>query len=372
MRPRPRCHPPRHRIRWLPARTASAVILTAALIVSACAGDAATAPAGSGGDPVNARGTTGDGSGEAASVGDLTLVLPPTDRLAPAERERVRLLVSRVLDEVVIAGPRPAVLEPASADALLGVVETAVRRSDVVCVLGRDGQAALAAALALYPSRSGCLLPLTGGDGRPSGTEVDLDEIGRALGAAARAAAGDGTVVALDGGDGMLDARWARGVRAGAADEVTVSAQHIVRSAFELIGLLDEQAAILAAGIVPGSPEALDLWDRGSGAGGVDLDDRPIALTLPPVRVVVLDASTEAAGLVDIALDGDLKVIAPRSLLVDRADHPGVVLSWRVRWDVPLARLLGRVIGGEPLTGMESGSALDLLVIERGPAAPPG
>ncbi len=347
-------------------------LVAAALIASACTGEVGPSQAGSGGDPVSSRGAPGDGPGEVATAGDLTLVLPSTDRLAPAERARVRLLVGRVLDEVITIGPRPELLEPSSAQALHDVVEMAVRRSDVVCVLGRDGQAALAAALALYPSRTGCLLPLVGGEGRPLGIDVDLDGIGRALGAVARAAAGDGTVVVLDGGDGMLDARWARGVRAGAADDGTVVAQHIVRSASELIDLLDAQAASLAAGIVPGSPDALGGRERGSGPAGADLDDRPIALVLPPVQVVVLDASPEAAALVEMALGRGLKVLAPRSLLVDRADHPGVVMNWRVRWDVPLARLLNRVLGGEPLIGDESGPALDLLVTERGPAAPPG
>jgi len=357
---RPHRHPPHHRLRWLPARAPIVAIVAAALIVSACASDVGPAPAISGGDPPDSRGTSGNESDELSSVGDLTLVLPSTDRLAPAERDRVRRLVSRVLDEVTATGLRPTLLEPASSDVLHEVVELAVRRSDMVCVLGRDGAAALAAALVLYPSRHGCLLPLGGGgEGRQFGTDIDLNEIGRALGAAARVAAGDGTVVVLDGGDGMLDGRWARGVRTAAEDDTTVSAEHIVRSASELIGLLDMQADSLEAGVVPGSPAVL-----------ADLGERPVALTLPPVQLVVLDASTDAAALIEMVLERGLLVIAPRSLLEGRADHPGVVMHWRIRWDVPLAMLLSRAIGGERPIGFESGSALDLLVMERGPVAP--
>ncbi len=346
------------------------------LVVSACGGDGGPSQA----DPVNgvatSRDTAASGGGDAVSVGGLTLVLPPTDRLAPAERARVRLLVDRVLDEVITTGPRPTVLEPATADALGDVVEVSVRRTGTVCVLGSDGRAALEAALALYPSRAGCLLPYAGGnEARPIGVDVDLAEIGRALGSVARAAAGEGTVVVLDGADGMLDRRWASGVRAGASLEGARSAQHTVTSAVELIALLDDQADSIAAGLVPGSPEALEgpergLPERGPVGGAIDLDDVPLALALPPVSVLVLDASADAAELVDIALGRGLMVVAPRSLLVGRSDHPGVVMSWRVRWDVPLVLMLRQVIDGERRSATAPGSPLDLLVTEAGPAAP--
>lgn len=347
------------------------VLLTAvALIVSACVGDAGTSQAGPGPGAANAREAAGAESRDVGTLSELTLVLPATDRLAPAERARVRLLVDRVLDEVFTAGQRPRLLEPANSDALHDVVEMAVRRTNTVCVLGRDGQAALAAALALYPSRAGCVLPLASGSGaRLLAGDVDLEEIGRALGALARAAADDGAVVVLDGGDGMLDRRWAVGVLTGASDAGAIGAQHVVRSAAELIALLDDQAASIAAGIVPGSPEARQGPDRGLGAGLTDLDDLPVALMLPPVRVVVLDASTDAATLVDIILDRDVRLLAPRSLLVDHANHPGVVMNWRVRWDVPLGLLLRRVIDGDRPGISDQASSLDLLVTEAGPAA---
>jgi hypothetical protein len=286
------------------------------------------------------------------------------------------MLVDRALDEVIVAGPRPALLEPLTSDALSGAIESAVRRTDTVCVLGGDARVMLEAALALYPSRRGCVLPLTGGDdGLVLAADVDLEQVGRELGAAARAVAGDGGVLVLDGRDGMLDRRWATGVLAG-----SLTANHVVTSATELLQLLDDQAAAMAAGIIPGSIEALGGPDQGAAAEFPDRDDVPIALVLPPVEVVVLDASAEAELALAELLERGVRVIAPRSLLVDSADHPAVVLRWRVRWDLPLAALLRRVLEGSAGNGAVTGaqdsapawSTDEVLVLEAGPAAPRG
>jgi hypothetical protein len=338
-----------------------ALLSAAVLLVGACAGEDVPAPV-----PVPDELPA---PGDAAGAGSLVIVLPPADRLAPAERVRVRMLVDRALDEVIVAGPRPTVLEPMTSDVLASAVESAARRAATVCVLGREGRAALDAVLALYRSRVGCLLPVLGEDAEGRlWADVDLDEIGRELGAAARGVAQEGTVLVLDGRDGMLDRRWAAGVLVGAP-----GAQHVVVTAAELLQLLDDQAAAIAAGVIPGSPEAL------AGAGGTadfpDREDVPIALVLPPVEVVVLDASVEAAAVVDALLDRGLRIIAPRSLLVDRPDHAGVVLRWRVRWDVPLAALVRRVLDGEAPSDDQDGrtSALaDVLALEPGPAAARG
>jgi len=307
------------------------------------------------------------GSGGQAGSGALLLVLPPADRLAPAERVRVRLLVERALDEVIVTGARPVLLEPATTDALDGAVETAVRRAGTVCVLGGGGRAALDAALSLYPSRTGCMLPLAGDPGRLLGADVDLEGVGRELGAVARAVAGEGTVLVLDGRDGMLDRRWAAGVLAAAP-----GAQHVVTSAVELLQLLDDQAAAIAAGVVPGSAEAL----AGSGVDAEfpDREDVPLALVLPPVEVVVLDGSVEAMAVVAALLEREVRVIGPRSLLVEHPDDASIVLRWRVRWDVPLVALLRRALDGDAASGVPGDAPAwtlaDVLALEPGPAAP--
>jgi len=323
------------------------------------------------------NGAAGSAAGDAVGRRDLVIVLPSADRLAPAERDRIRMLVGRALDEVVVLGPRPELLEPSSADAMLDVVEIAVRRAETVCVLGRDADAAVSAALTLYPSRTRCLL---GGD-------VDLEAVGRALGSAARAVARDGTVVVLDGGDGMLDRRWTAGVLAGAAaggvSEIASEAQHVVSTGPELLQLLDDQQAAVAAGLAPGrtgpGPGAGPGSGTGTGPGdtaSIDEflleEDVPVALALPPVQVVVLDASVEAAVVLVELLERGLRVIAPRSLLLDLTDHPGVVLRWRVRWDVAFEALLRQVLSGDPPAGGVPLPPADVLVLEPGPAAPVG
>ena len=308
-------------------------------------------------------------TGGSVGPGDVVLVLPPADRLAPTERARVRMLVERALDEVIVTGARPVLLEPATTDALDGAVETAVRRADTICVLGGDGRAALDAALALYPSRTGCMLPLAGDAGRLLGVDVDLAEVGRELGSVARSAAGEGTVLVLDGRDGMLDRRWAAGVLAAAS-----GANHVVGSASELLQLLDDQETAIASGVVPGSAEA--LTGPGVDAGLSDREDVPLALALPPVGIVVLDGSVEAAKVVIELLEREVRVIGPRSLLLDHPDDTSIVLRWRVRWDVPLVALLRRALDGDAASGAQDSAPAwtlaDVLALEPGPAAPRG
>ena len=305
---------------------------------------------------------------------ELVLVLPPAAGLAESERARVRLLVERVLETELSPAARQAVvvLEPADAASLVDTIERAVRRvgdRGSVCVLGADGRDALAPVLARYAAARTCLLPAPTVEGDPVVTaDVDLEQLGRDLGAAARAAAGTGAVVVLDGGDAMLDRRWRAGVLATAVAPVGTSAlpgaTHTVRTADELLALLDEQAALLAQDIVPGSPEAIALAEA-TELGSADLDDLPPALVLPPVGAVVLDASPEAALLVAVLAEREVRVLAPRSLLLDAAaPEDAVVVRWRVRWDLPLAGLVRRLVLGDGATA----AGEDVMVVEPGPA----
>jgi hypothetical protein len=305
---------------------------------------------------------------------ELVIVLPPAAGLAEPERARVRLLVERVLEAELTAAARQAVvlLEPADAASLVDAIERAVRRvgdRGSVCVLGADARGTIAPVLARYPATRACLLPVPAVDGEDLvSADVDLERLGRELGAAARAAAGTGAVVVLDGGDAMLDRRWRSGVLAAAVAPIGTSAlsgaTHTVRTAEELMALLDEQAALVAGGVVPGSAEAIELAE-GADVGIVDLADLPPASVLPPVGAVVLDASPEAALLVAVLAERGVRVLAPRSLLLDAgAPEDMVVLRWRVRWDLPLAGLVRRLVVGDGA----SASGEDVLVLEPGPA----
>jgi hypothetical protein len=330
-------------------------------------------------------------------AGTVILVLPPADGLADAERARIRLLTDRAIEAVFTSAERPVVLEPATMDAVIATVETAVRRSGplaTVCVVGADATTVLAPVLDLYPATRGCALlapsdTQAGVASAPSSMgpagfgsipsavpalqlteDVDLEHLGRELGASARAAAGDATVLVLDGGDVMLDQRWRRGVVLGAPGAV-----HVVTSAAAALALLDDQEALLADGVIPGSRRSAPVSPFPVDEEILRSEPAPLALALPPVGVVVLDASREAALLVDAVLDRGLRVVAPRSLVAARTDAngdaAGVVVRWRVRWDAPLATLLRRAVDGAGSSGVsrgEGGPETAMIVLEPGPA----
>jgi len=305
----------------------------------------------------------------------LVIVLPPADGLAPGERVRVRLLVERVVADVLPSSERitAELVDPADRAAAVAAFERAVRRvgpGGTVCALGADLRTSLGPTLARYPATRGCLLPHGASDDAVLATDVDLEQLGRRLGVAARAAAGTGTVLILDGGDALLDARWRRGVVDGALEpSATMGAVHTVRSAEEALALIDDQAALIAEGIVPGGV-------TGEDAGGTSPsavpgpEDRPSPRTLPPVRVVVLDASPEAALLAAPLAERGIGIVAPRSVLASEPSVPlddaTVVLGWLIRWDVALRTLVEAVASGAP---PEARPVDELFVLEPGGGA---
>lgn len=233
---------------------------------------------------------SGDAPGGAASsagpatVGGLVVVLPPADGIADVERARLRLLV----DEVVARGAGDGlttVLEPTTTASLPDTLDIAARRvrgDGTVCVLGARGRAALAATLERYPASVACVIPGPAPSGiaeeRVIVEDVDLVSLGRALGLAARSAAGEGAVVLLDGGDALLDVRLRDGVEDAVlgVDVASGPTFAVASSAADVLALLDEQAMLREADVVPG---------------------RPDATALRPVAVVILDAGPESASL---------------------------------------------------------------------------
>lgn len=358
------------------------IVLATVLVACGAGSEPVVAPAA----PV---GPAGDASGGASvsTPASVAIVLPPADGLADVERVRVRMLVERAADEALPGEHAPVLLAPATADALALTVESAVRRvgtSGTVCLIGGDSAAALADVAALYPATRLCRL-LGGGasdgasgdvgsgaSGSPASlfADVDLDRLGRELGAAARAAAGPGTtVLVLAGGDAMLDRRWRDGIVTGVAGSA-----HTVTRASEALALVDAQAESLAAGVVPASPAAFGAAGSAPFSDPLDRDDLPLALTLPTIAVVVLDASPEAALLVGPLVERGMLVVGPRSLLIglpDGPNDPRVVLRWRVRWDVLLTALLRRVGSAPGSAELELATQPaweDMVVLEPGPA----
>lgn len=312
----------------------------------------------------------------APGPGGLVVVLPPADRLADAEREQVRRAVDRALTATLPVGIDIAtvpVLEPADTTVMVDTVERAIRRvgpGGTVCVIGAGIRDAIAPLLALYPATRACLIPATAiDDAVRLAVDVDLEGLGRELGAAARSAAGAGTVLLVDGGDALLDRRWRIGVVAGILEPgggLAPGSVITVRTADEALGLLDAQAALIAEGIVPGSPEAMG---RPPGAGPLEILDGevvPPERAFPPITVVVLDASIESALVVGPAAERGLLLVGPRSLLGPGggAEDPAV-LRWRVRWHIPLTALLRAAIADVP--PVPTGDAV--VALERGRAA---
>lgn len=301
-------------------------------------------------------------------------MLPPADGLAPAEQDRLTTMVALALDGWLPGGPddpAPVVLEPADAASFADTVERALRRAGpdgTVCVIGVGARDRLDPLVVLYPSVRTCAVPAVApDDGGPQAVDVDLEELGRRLGVAARGAALGGTILVLDGGDAMLDRQWRTGVVAGTRDasaEEAPNPVHVVRTAEAAVRLLEEQAELLERGVLPGSATPIEAEVPADGGDGADgEDDLPPALVLPPVRVVVLDASAEAALLVGPVAERGLLLVGPQSLIDDAgiADE-SVVMRWSIDWGTLVGRLLRSISsGGSPIV------VDDVLVLEPGP-----
>jgi len=248
-------------------------------------------------------------------LGELVLVLAAFEQLDAAEQARLRIAAGRALTEAVAEGRPARIVQVAEAEALDDVVEEAAREAAIVCVLGARARDALAAARSLYPQTVGCVLPDDGVGPALLTADVDLAALGLELGQAARAAAGQGTVIILWGQDAMLDARWIRGLQTGTDG----GPKQMVMSAQELEAVLRDAQTLAARTSSPGRT------------------DRP---------VVVLDASRLGGELVGPLLANGVAVVAPRSILssVPPQDLESVVLRWRIRWDVPLIPLLRQAL----------------------------
>lgn len=350
-------------------RARSALIAALLVLGSACTVGDAVPP---GADPA-AEGADGgpEGSvGADAPGAGLVIVLPPVDAVATSERDVVRTAVETVLDASDRTVRAPTVLEPATGASVGDAIEVAVRRAGgdgTVCLVGSRGRAQLAVTLARYPAARACVVPgpgpLAGDETRVGVGDLDLQGLGRSIGEAARAASGDGSILVLDGDDALLDVRWLRGVEEGVdgASDVTGSMLGVVTSAADALRVLDEQAALLERGIVPGTPLATP---PGTPPGPLD-DEGPDARSLRPVTVVVLDVGPDSERLAASLAGRPVLVVLPTSMFRSGAvPSKSVVLHWSVRWDVALTAALAG--GGDGSTVVDPGATFHL---EPGPAA---
>ena len=362
-----------------PLRALLPAALAAVVALSGCTGDVDGGDRGDGAAP---DGASASRRSEGTSAGEVVLVLPPSDALAGPAADELRRVVAGAVAQRDGDAFGWEVLEPATAASLADTVEIAIRRTGgdgTVCVVGTRGRALLVASLARYPAVRICVVPGPAPTGVPEGRvaigDVDLARLGRELGAAARAAAGPGSVLLVDSGDGLLDVRWRRGVEEGVLGSAGGSGPTlgVVTTAAQALALLDEQAALVADGIVPGGPGAAASGDGAmlpEGRDGVPPADLlPTARSLLPVAVVVLDAGPESAALAAQLAERGVPVVAPRVLvdagIVRRED---VVVHWRVRWDSALLTALAEG-AATPDPTSEGPTSDDLFVLVTGPAA---
>lgn len=281
-----------------------------------------------------------------ASAEDTFLVLPPADLLAGPSRDALRTLLQGASTRPGEGAPWDA-LEPTTSASLADTLALAVRRTGgagTVCLLGARGRAALTALLAQYPAVRACVVPGPGLLDVPAARvavgDADLERLGRELGTAARTMAGDGSVLVLDADDVLLDGRWRRGVEEGVLGPAGGPGPSlgIVATAAEALGLLDDQAALLEQGIVPGGPAAV-----------VPGDLLPNAASLRPVAVVVLGTGPDSAELAVALAARGTPVIVPSAFLEAALVAPEqVVAHWRIRWDALLRAALADSTGAEP------------------------
>lgn len=404
-----------------PRPRAVALLLSFTVMVAACGGSS---------DAALPQASAESAPSSELERGGLVIVLPAVDQLDPEERIRVRLLVERAVGAALPSGISPELIEPATVATVGAVVEAAARRVDAVCVVGATGIAALLAVREFYPSLHGCVLPTAHGSidvattnsatvspfagpttsGTTSGMEVaverapldgievDLLDVGMTLGRRAREVAGEGIVVVLDGGDPLLDRRWALGVLEGAevrADGAPAPVR-VVRSADAVLQLIqsargDEGATLSSSSSASASGTSLagpasrpvnlatPMTPKMAPISGVRRDDRDVedelrGPALLPVGAVVLDASPGTDALATLLLDAGIPVVVPRSLVGERPDDPAIIARWRIRWDIALVPLLRRAAASlGPGTTSPNGPGAsepigDLLAIDEGPA----
>lgn len=202
------------------------------------------------------------------------------------------------------------------------------RGFDVVCALGPEALSATQEASELHRATRYCAVPADRDEpvaglaaleptdpGEVTRVEVRTEELGHAVGIAARRRAGDAPVGLLVEGD-AAGSRFLAGLEAG-LDGVEV--------------------------IEPGGVDD-DLDDAALG------EARARSLLDEDVEVVVLDGGPGAAAALEV-LAGETALIGPASLLDGHAAADDVAVAWQVRWADVLAAVLTALVGDEPGQG---------------------
>jgi basic membrane lipoprotein Med (substrate-binding protein (PBP1-ABC) superfamily) len=203
------------------------------------------------------------------------------------------------------------------------------RRTDLICVLGTDAQRMLTRLATRHPQLRFCAVPA--GSAEPPANliavEVRFEELGHVVGLAAASAAGEGPIASIIGADRIGVGGLRAGIRAGAGDlavlESTPSDEEGVREAVD---------AAIEAG----------------------------------ATVMVLEVGVGAGLAVERAAAAGMEIVAPAAVLA-RADVGGSpLLSWRMRWDVPLRPVVASLLDPDAEVTRSVGLAENVFVVSLG------
>jgi hypothetical protein len=264
---------------------------------------------------------------------EMVVVLPGADELAEEHAGRLGASIDELGAELGEARAPRAVLP--DAEVFVGDLARtfADRGTPLVCVLGADAEAVVAPLLLRYPSTRFCVLPAVQDEPEEDATpdpvlraDVRAEELGHLAGLAARQHAGGGAVGLSLVGDELPSDRFRRGAFAG-LDGIEV---------VELRGTGEERAAMVA--------------DLGLGT-------------------VLVDGGAANAELV-AQLPSAVALVGPVGV-TRQLSPPRRVLSWDVRWQLPLEWALARSARDGGATAASFGVSEDAFVLELGPALPP-
>lgn len=240
--------------------------------------------------------------------------------------------------------------------------------TDVTCIVGPSGAAAIAATARLFPGMRSCELvaaPAVAGTDALTVT-LPVEALGAELGRLARTAAaeraGDGApgAVALAAGpDAVFGAALRRGAAAALAAGSGTSGGG---------GTPGDEGRVRANGGGDGRLRIVTLSTDAAPAATV------ADLVADGVSVLVVDGAPGAPALVEAASSAGLVVLAPAAVVAALPEAAGeaVAVSWGVAWDAVVAAVIADVAGGPPRTsGVLDLALADVVRLTVGPAAGP-
>jgi basic membrane lipoprotein Med (substrate-binding protein (PBP1-ABC) superfamily) len=203
------------------------------------------------------------------------------------------------------------------------------RRTDLICVLGADAQRVLVPLATRHPELRFCAVPA--GSAEPPGNlvavEVRFEELGHVVGLAAATAAGEGPVASIIGADRIGVGGFRAGIRAGAGDlevlESTPSDEEGVREAVD---------AAIEAG----------------------------------ATVMILEVGVGAGQAVERAVAAGMEIVAPAAVLARAEVEGSPLLSWRMRWDVPVRPVIASMLDPDAEVPRSVGLAENVFVVSLG------